>query len=886
MSNENNRIDLLKEITSVETDAISDEQEHAHNNYQFFESELKQVKAKIPYPNVSPYDYGIDYEDISDLTYKKSANRPFLEECENLKQYLNNDELYAGHVQLQNGTDYFIMDTPYLPSKSLSHTPHSSCLINVDDQTYSDIIHAWRYPTERKDIRYSRNVDMVQRQVTNVDIVLDRSSTVFSEVTDIYLRKALVRNKNRTGVVSIIQTIQHKQNEIRSLPAETSFIVQGCAGSGKTMVLMHRLRYLLYNSLIDHDSYIYLIPSNEFKLFIQDISEKFSISLNHITSYQSYYQSLVESNFKNPLSFLDEQAFPSAYLQGVYSKPLIQRCYRTFFSFLISQANDLIESYEYQLNYLMETESKKISDQYEEFNKKSLSEIQKIVEPILPFIELTIKNATDITSYSKVVVKKCAIAETKYSAMAETPNRTISPDDERLLKNEALVQAKIDLEKEKEFMKKAPIFTAGAHKAKLADLEKYYESLYSYVIQKLLQSDQLLHEKKLEYLQERLLKGVSIDSIKSVHSNLLDFWKSYSSTIGILEHQKSDVSEQFAQRYSAQIEELNNFIAKSASISENCEDCVASLSPYSNKIEEIILNGVGLVSHCASLFSSDKYEEMLNKCNLFRIRSIDQLRSALHTKMFSICKKTVSDLFKMKPSKTYKHYWYLSLYCKYLTRGIIKQKYSYIFSDEAQDLSLSEIELIKKINVIEEKTTTARIHEPIFNLFGDVNQMISSYGIRDWNDISFIPNHYTLNENFRNTNQIVDFCNQSLPFTMQKVGVDMEQVSEYSSFDQTVLFLKNTEEILVFIVKDEYAQFDLNCALKQIGLSENTKIQIFTTTAVKGLEFREVFVIDRDMTPNEAYISYTRALVKLYVIHSLPRNSTCETIQIYQEDDE
>ena len=124
MSNENNRIDLLKEITSVEADAISDEQEHAHNNYQFFESELKQVKAKIPYPNVSPYDYGIDYEDISDLTYKKSANRPFLEECENLKQYLNNDELYAGHVQLQNGTDYFIMDTPYLPSKSLSHTPH------------------------------------------------------------------------------------------------------------------------------------------------------------------------------------------------------------------------------------------------------------------------------------------------------------------------------------------------------------------------------------------------------------------------------------------------------------------------------------------------------------------------------------------------------------------------------------------------------------------------------------------------------------------------------------------------------------------------------------------------------------------------------------------
>lgn len=40
--------------------------------------------------------------------------------------------------------------------------------------------------------------------------------------------------------------------------------------------------------------------------------------------------------------------------------------------------------------------------------------------------------------------------------------------------------------------------------------------------------------------------------------------------------------------------------------------------------------------------------------------------------------------------------------------------------------------------------------------------------------------------------------------------------------------------------------------------------------AVKGLEFKEVFVFDSNMTNNEKYIAYTRALVKLNVIKDLP----------------
>ena len=50
------------------------------------------------------------------------------------------------------------------------------------------------------------------------------------------------------------------------------------------------------------------------------------------------------------------------------------------------------------------------------------------------------------------------------------------------------------------------------------------------------------------------------------------------------------------------------------------------------------------------------------------------------------------------------------------------------------------------------------------NIFGDLNQVVAGSGLQSWNDIHFIRNRYTLDENFRNTNQIVEYCNRLFPF--------------------------------------------------------------------------------------------------------------------------
>ena len=46
------------------------------------------------------------------------------------------------------------------------------------------------------------------------------------------------------------------------------------------------------------------------------------------------------------------------------------------------------------------------------------------------------------------------------------------------------------------------------------------------------------------------------------------------------------------------------------------------------------------------------------------------------------------------------------------------------------------------------------------------------------------------------------------------------------------------------------------------------EISILFTVESKGLEFDTVFVFPEEMSVNEQYIAFTRALTKLYVIHS------------------
>ena len=104
----------------------------------------------------------------------------------------------------------------------------------------------------------------------------------------------------------------------------------------------------------------------------------------------------------------------------------------------------------------------------------------------------------------------------------------------------------------------------------------------------------------------------------------------------------------------------------------------------------------------------------------------------------------------------------LLLYINYLHFGEMINSDRLLCFDEAQDYNENEYKTLKLVN-----------RNVIFNLYGDVNQSIFTKGIKDWDLLKKVNdfNYYNLNENYRNTEQITNFCNKIFKYNNISMGI-------------------------------------------------------------------------------------------------------------------
>ena len=103
---------------------------------------------------------------------------------------------------------------------------------------------------------------------------------------------------------------------------------------------------------------------------------------------------------------------------------------------------------------------------------------------------------------------------------------------------------------------------------------------------------------------------------------------------------------------------------------------------------------------------------------------------------------------------------------------------------------------------------------------------------------------------------------------MQAIGFEGCDVEEIDSRSVTrYLSEKNGLSAVITSEKqyENYVRKNYN-ALRETGKISKTKINVMTVYESKGLEFTSVAVADGDMTDNEKYIAYTRALKNLALI--------------------
>jgi hypothetical protein len=186
----------------------------------------------------------------------------------------------------------------------------------------------------------------------------------------------------------------------------------------------------------------------------------------------------------------------------------------------------------------------------------------------------------------------------------------------------------------------------------------------------------------------------------------------------------------------------------------------------------------------------------------------------------------------------------------------LSPQFGFVFVDEAQDISPAEYAVLRSVN-----------GRAAFNVFGDLKQNMTPYrGIKSWDEIGCKV--YNLNLNYRNTNQIVEYVSGNLGIDMRAIGADGSEVERIDERSATK-YLSDKNGLRAVITSEsgygKYLRKSYN-SVRDTGRISKSKINILTVYESKGLEFTAVAVADSDMSDNEKYIAYTRALKYLACI--------------------
>lgn len=141
---------------------------------------------------------------------------------------------------------------------------------------------------------------------------------------DPYLRSIIKSRKDDTKIRDIIETIQEKQFDIITKPERKSFILQGCAGSGKTMILLHRLSYLMYNNeKLSPRDVLVITPSDSFNAFIDELAQVLELKRVKTVTLQNYFFRALQNEGIDLVPKLNSDREDKRYLEFLYSDAFV-----------------------------------------------------------------------------------------------------------------------------------------------------------------------------------------------------------------------------------------------------------------------------------------------------------------------------------------------------------------------------------------------------------------------------------------------------------------------------------------------------------------------------------------------------------------------------------
>lgn len=703
-----------------------------------------------------------------------------------------------------------------------------------------------------------RDVDVYQRQIRNVITFLPQETGEGQIEADELLSKKLDENRNNTKLRNIIATLQLQQFDIIRTDIGTSFIVQGCAGSGKTQCLIHRL-FFLRDFLQDSgwNKVLLITPTQLFRNYSSELIRRYHLETVANISLAVFYKKLLESfdqRFSNrQYRFeLTEEYLPDAYLQQVYVTNQIEK--------IDAEIDKAIQNYV--------TDGCRLTG--EDMPQASVIDINfvnllssKLAELINQFDE-TEKLLSEDAEYQEhrreqdSLEKQLKSHQKKLDAYIATGNKLREEKAlfDNLLSAYEAAHTDIDAETRKDEKYVAELLIKlrrciqkieSCHDAKdFSSLMSVYASLRDYLLDKLeIRSDAA----KFEAKYKELLSSIYLECKTAIFT----FTKDRYPKRWLDMHVKSmEANEDHIKKTTEDIELVNLFIEDHNTWlrEHNLEDAQNQRKVYRAELER---SRYFLSRIESSVFEREVWNALAplkTECGIETIYS-EQLSNG-RQKQSKILYK--SDLL-----------FYLKIYNKlYKTRTI--PEYNLICIDEGQDLDSADYDLIKSL-----------YPKAVLNVFGDTEQVLhEACGINDWRAETGIEKLFEMNSNYRNNASIADFCNKNFGSKMTyygKISSDQapkklssaSQIDKSVLSDETVVIVKNEQMFkeLCTIVQEDIRDRLLYVDTRAERVPENV-IPCYSIFAAKGLEFRTALVYAKEMTKNQKVVACTRAMEELF----------------------
>lgn len=686
-----------------------------------------------------------------------------------------------------------------------------------------------------------RNITLRFTNVKSVAHVFPLSKKKQEDIiTDILLQELYERRSDNEWR-SIIRSIQKKQKEIVLSPLKENIVVQGCAGSGKTMIMFHRLPIVLmdYPKILQRNSLYVITPSETYVQLVNNMTSQLEISdirmgvLNDYYNYciSKYNRQSDEYGIVNPTIKLSQDKE-----EYVYSVECINDV-KSYLMDMVSENDiDLSRAYE---ELSIESQDKKnegtVSDTVRDLmlrqqNVVNLNnsiitehfrEIRTVVEKLVDFAAVLRNRKTAVkreidkrVSFNKSIIKS-----------AEKAMEKLNPDINKIAwskREKEITDARIELSK--------LIFDMD----KLGTDEKYFSEL-SELSENILKALEPFGD-----IKETFLKYTAKDIYEIIDKTGL--------VIGL---------------YYGMAWKVQNIEDRYVNYGKSFKEIYSDMEP----------DVISLQNNRKKYLNPDYYSNIDKANNNLGLIN----KNGVYSVYLKIMKKLGYEPDDDNKIEALSCSPYIYLQILYQYYGMPNsEKETLITIDEAQSVAPEEIRLIKNING----------ESLILNLFGDVGQHIEgTKGIDNWSTLDNVMeyNMYSLEQNYRNAYQITEFCNEKFNWMkmqpMNTAGAGVHEISTESQFISEMKERFNRVEnsgISAIIVKTkEEANYVMSVfaefSTKMHDLTDKNydvhraRWNIMLVDNVKGLEFKSVVVLSGRMSEHEQYIAYTRALDELIV---------------------